>query len=56
MAHSQSSVVINNYSQISVAKFEIGKIFSSPIFTNLLLSLPVKKTLKSVNIWQNYRQ
>ena len=55
--HFQTNV-INDKSQDSVAThLRCGEIFSSHIFTNLLLSLQVKKKLfKSVNIWQNYRQ
>ena len=33
-----------------------GKIFNGHIYKNLLLSLPVKKLVKSVNVWQNCKQ
>jgi len=33
-----------------------GKIFNGHIYKNLLLSLPVKKLFKSVNVWQNCKQ
>jgi len=38
------------------AQLMCGKIFNGHIYKNLLLSLPVKKLFKSVNVWQNCKQ
>ena len=49
--------MINNKSQDRLdTHLRCGEIFTSLIFTNFLLSLPVKKILKSAHIWQNCRQ
>jgi len=50
-------IVINDKSQGSVAThLRCGELFSNYFTTDLLLSLLVKQFLKSVNIWQSYRQ
>ena len=50
-------IVINHKSQGSVVtRLRCGGLFSDHIATNSLLSLTVKQFLKSVNIWQSYRQ
>jgi len=49
-------IVINNKSQGSVAtRLRCGGLFSN-CFTTDLLSLLIKQSLKSVNIWRSYRQ
>ena len=49
--------VINDKSQGSVATHMMcSDIFNRHIFTNLLLSPPVKKTFKTGEHWQNCRQ
>jgi len=54
---SQTYVVINNKLEGSVATYlTCGGIVINHIKKGLLLSLPVKNFLKSVNIWQGYKQ
>jgi len=48
---------INDKLQDSVATYlRCGGVVNQEIKTGLLLSLRVKKILKSVNIWQSYKQ
>jgi len=54
---SEASIVINDKAQGSVAtRLRCGGLFSNHFTMNLLLSLLVKEFLKSVNIWQSYRE
>ena len=48
---------VNDKLQGSVAKYlRCGRVVNKQIKTGLLLSLPVKKSLKLVNIWQSYQE
>ena len=48
---------VNDKLQGSVAKYlRCGGVVNKQIKTGLLLSLPVKKFLKLVNIWQSYQE
>jgi len=48
---------VNDKLQGSVAKYlRCGGVVNKQIKTGLLLSLPVKKSLKLVNIWQSYQE
>jgi len=52
----QQKQAVNDKIQGSVATcLKFGGVVNNQIETGLLLSLSVKKVLKSVNIWQNYK-
>ena len=55
----QTRAVINSKLEGTVVTYwylRCGGIFNNQIKSGLLLSLPVKKKLKSVNIWHSYGQ
>jgi len=54
---SQTNAVVNDKLQGTVVTYlRCGGIFNNQIKQGLLLSLPVKTNLKSVNIWHSYGQ
>jgi len=54
---SQTNAVINDKLQGTVVTYlRCGGVCHNLIKKGLLLSLPVKTSLKSVNIWHSYRQ
>jgi len=54
---SQTNTVINEKLQGTVVTYlRCGETTNNQIKTGLLLSLPVKISFKSVNIWHNYRE
>ena len=55
--HLSAKQSINDNLQGSVATYlRRGGVYNNKIKKGLLLSLRVKKNLKSVNIWQSYKQ
>jgi len=53
---SEICIVINNKPQGSIAKHLSCELVIGYFTTNLSLNLLAKEFLKSVNIWQSYRQ
>ena len=54
---SQTNAVINDKLQGTVVTYlRYGGIFNNQIKKGLLLSMPVKEVLKSVNMWHSYGQ